>query len=266
MKKLINNVLNLFLLAALFAAVLPVHEASAADSVKAYVSIANGTAVVANEEVTVTDVDNDGAITVYDALYAAHEKKFNGGAAAGFAAVNSDWGLSLTKLWGVENGGSYGYTVNNALAMSLADAVKDGDYVYAYVYQDTSFFSDMYTFFDKNTVSADKGSDLSVKLSGLGYDESWNSVTLPVSDAIILINGEKTSFKTDANGAATITLPKDAKNTVVISAVSDAQTLVPPVLTVSINSSVNIALILCIVVGVIAVCAVVVLVLLKKKD
>ena len=57
--------------------------------------------MLAMEKITVADNDGDGALTINDALYAAHEKAFTGGAAAGYASVQSDWGLSLSKLWGI---------------------------------------------------------------------------------------------------------------------------------------------------------------------
>ncbi|MBP5657968.1 MAG: hypothetical protein J6X52_05545, partial [Clostridia bacterium] len=96
------------LIVAVFASVL-----CAAKDPVVYVTIANGELVLAREAVTLTDADNDGALTINDALYLAHEAKFEGGAAAGYASSTGDYGLSLTKLWGVENGGSYGYFVND---------------------------------------------------------------------------------------------------------------------------------------------------------
>ena len=77
--------------------------------------VANGGLELANSEVTVTDIDGDGALTINDALCAAHESYFKGGAAAGYASEMSDYGLMLTKLWGIENGGSYGYYVHETV-------------------------------------------------------------------------------------------------------------------------------------------------------
>ncbi|MBO7666544.1 MAG: hypothetical protein J6S70_03845, partial [Clostridia bacterium] len=93
------------------------------------------------------DADADGVLTISDALYAAHEAAYEGGAAAGFAAATTEYGLSLTKLWGVENGGSYGYFVNDNSAMSLADPLSDGDEVVAFIYT-AADWSDAYSFFD----------------------------------------------------------------------------------------------------------------------
>ena len=45
----------------------------------------NGEIVLAAREVAVTDADSDGALTIDDALFSAHETAYDGGAAAGYA-------------------------------------------------------------------------------------------------------------------------------------------------------------------------------------
>ena len=209
-------------------------SAFAADTV-VYVTISDGTLALAAEPVTVTDVDNDGILSINDALSAAHEAKFNGGAAAGYASESTEYGLSLTKLWGVENGGAYGYMVNNVSAMSLADPIQAGDHITAFVYTDTTGYSDAYCFFDTFSLSAAAGRSVTLTLTAAGYDESWNPITLPVEGAAILIDGQPTAFKTAADGSVTITI--DTAGDHVISAVSDAQLLVPPVCIATINES-----------------------------
>lgn len=199
-----------------------------------YVTISDGALEVAAKPVSVYDVDSDGALTINDALYCAHEAFYEGGADAGYASAQSDWGLSLSKLWGIENGGSYGYYVNNTSAMSLADPVKSGDYVNAFVYTDTAAFSDKYCFFDTAYVSGVEGGDITLTLSGAGYDENWNPVTSPLSGAIITVDGADTDCVTDENGNATITLDAGAH---VISARSAEMTLVPPVCTAEISET-----------------------------
>ena len=186
-----------------------------------YVTIANGEVVLPCQAVELTDADGDGALTIADALYLAHEAAFEGGAEAGFACENTEYGLSMTKLWGVDNGGAFGYYVNDAMAMSLADPLKDGDYVDAYVYTDTAAYSDMYCFFDAKRVGE---GEVTLTLSGVGFDESYAPVVSPVAGATITVNGEKTDVVTDENGQATVTV----KTGDVISAVSDTATLVPP--------------------------------------
>lgn len=199
-----------------------------------YVTISDGALEVAAKPVNVYDADSDGALTINDALYCAHEAFYEGGVDAGYASAQSDWGLSLSKLWGIENGGSYGYYVNNASAMSLADPVKSGDYVNAFVYTDTTAFSDKYCFFDNAYVSAVEGSDITLTLNGAGYDENWNPVTAPLAGAIITVDGADTDYVTDENGSATITLDAGSH---VISARSADTTLVPPVCTAEISET-----------------------------
>ena len=204
-------------------------SAEGAEQTKVSVTISdeNGKLVLIREEITVTDTDGDSLLTISDALYLAHEAKYEGGAAAGYSAEQTSFGLSLMKLWGAENGGSYGYFHNNASPMSLLDEIKNGDSVTAFVYTDLTAWSDQFCYFDKATVSADAGENITLVLKMPTFDENWNPITKPVEGAVITLNGEKTVFKTDAEGKVTFTVGKGGKYTV--SAVSDTLTLVSPV-------------------------------------
>ena len=204
------------------------------ESATVYVSIANkGELAAAQIEVTVTDIDNDGALTVNDALYAAHEASYSGGANAGYSYyVHKDYGLSLGKLWG-DTSGNFGYYLNNASCWSLSDTVKDGDYLNAFIYSDSKYYSDTYCFFSEYKISADANTDIELTLSGAGYDTNWNPVTVPVAGAEITVDGVGTGVKTDANGKATIQI--DGNGDYIISAKSSTQTLVPPVCTAEIG-------------------------------
>lgn len=201
--------------------------ASAEASAEVYVSVAdeNGKLAMAREKVTVTDINGDGAFDIDEALSAAHEASYNG--EDGYEAYDGDYGRAIKKLWGVDNGGSYGYYVNNASAMSLNDTVKDGDHVYAYLYTDLTAWSDTYSFFDADTAKAEQGEKLTLTLSAAGYDESFAPITLPVEGAVITFNGEATEYVTDSEGKVEISVSDTGS--VVISAVSDTMTLVPPV-------------------------------------
>jgi len=202
--------------------------AKAADEANVYVTIADGSGdiVVAHEAVTVSDTDADGAITISDALACAHAEFYKDGA-DGYGTFVSDYGLSLGKLWGEENGGSYGYYVNNASAWSLADPVVDGDHVYAFVYTDLTTWSDTYSWFDKAEVSAAAGDEITLTLKCAGYDADWNPVESAVEGATITVNGEETDVKTDANGVAVIKI--EDEGSVIISAESDTAVLVPAI-------------------------------------
>ena len=213
----------------------PVSEETSPASADVYVTIADaeGKTAVAAEKITVTDIDADSALTVNDVLYAAHEAFYEGGAAAGYATSVTQYGLSLQKLWGVANGGSYGYYVNNASAWSLADPVTDGDYVAAFVYTDAVGWSDHYSYFDSFRSEVLTGSAITLTYSEAGYDEKWNPVTLPVEGAVITVDGEATEVTTDAEGKATVTLTDAGAH--IVSAKVEGKRLVAPVCIAVVN-------------------------------
>ena len=216
-------------LACMFLAAILICTFAMAETV--FVTISNdlGELVVAAEPFDVSDADGDGVVSISDALFTAHEAKFEGGAAAGYEAADVGYGLSMLRLWGVENGGSYGYYVNNASPISLADAVSEGDVICAYAYTDLETWSDTYSFFD--ITRAVNSGEICLTLKAIGFDADFNPVEMAVEDAVITIDGADTEFVTDANGAVTVTLG-DAEE-YIISARSEAMTLVPPVCVVS---------------------------------
>lgn len=206
---------------------LGIQSVFAADGAEVYVNISNaGEIEVAMEKVSVTDKDSDGKLTINDVLLTAHEELYEG-EGTGYEYASGDYGLYIKKLWGIDNGGSYGYYVNNASAMSLGDEVKSGDIVTAFLYKDTAGYSDVYSYFDAGKVTAKKGEEFSVTLYTAGFDENWAPVTAPLADAEILIDGESSGIKTDADGKAVIKI--DKRGSAVISAKAGDKVLVPAV-------------------------------------
>ena len=220
---------------AFLCALLALALCGAAVAETVYVTIADGQGqlVMVNAAIDVTDVDADGALTINDALYAAHEAAYEGGAEAGYAAADAGYGLSISKLWGEENGGSYGYYLNDASAYSLLDPVADGDYLNAFVYTDLEAWSDLYCTFGYREVVADAGANIKLTLNMMTFDENWNPVSLPVEGAILTIDGEDSEVVTDAEGKAQFTI--EAAGEYLISARSDSAILVPPVCIVTVK-------------------------------
>ena len=206
------------------------------ETIYVYVTVCdqNGALALAREEITVRDLNGDGTYSIDEALQCAHEAKYQGGA-DGYASAETEYGTSLTKLWGVENNGSFGYYVNHVSPMSLDDAVKQGDEIDAFVYTDTDTFSDTYCFFDKTHVAVSGNEKLTLTLVSYTYDENWNTVSVPVADAVITIDGKITSFVTDKNGK--VTLSFDGTGYCVVSAKKDGMTLVPPVCAVAVSGN-----------------------------
>ena len=220
--------------------------------------ISKGEFVLKNYEVVVSSDD----FNIDDALKAAHDAKYEGGSDKGYASATGDYGLYVKKLWGDESG-AFGYTVNNKMSSGLSGKVGAGDSVVAYIYTDATTYSDKYTYFDVNKANVKGGEELTLTLSYIGYDENWNAVASPLKGATITVDGEKTEYKTDADGKVTLFL-KGGK-TYTVSASADS-TIVPPlcVVTVAKNSSA----VLYIVIAVMVVCGVaaVVVVSSKKKN
>ena len=233
MKKFVSLLISCLLVCVCFATAV---FAEGESSAEVYVSIADkGALAVAYEKVTVTDIDDDGKLTVNDTFYAVHEAKFDGGAKEGYSYYSTEqYGLSIGTLWG-DKSGCFGYYINNASAWSLADEVKNGDCVYGFVYSDTTSWSDSYTFFDKNSVSVDIQGEITLTLSKSGYDADWNPITVAATGAVITVDGVDTGIKTDENGKATIKITESGTHT--ISAKCESEIIVPPVCTASVKKA-----------------------------
>ena len=227
MKKFLSLLLAVWLLVSLTA------SADTASTVYVSISTDTGALVLAYAPVTVTDTDGDGALTICDALACAHAAHHPDGAAA-FLAEDTEWGKSLYVLWDVDNGGSYGYMLNDASPMSLLDTVKDGDHVKAYAFTDLTAFSDTYAYFTAPVAAAAVNTEITLTLNAAGYDEAWNPVTYAVQGAFLIVDGEvDDSIVTGAEGQFVLTFPETGVYTV--SAVSNDLTLVPPVCIVTVT-------------------------------
>ena len=210
--------------------------AAPAEPVNVYVTVTNaGEVAVANELIEVADADFDGTITLDDVFVAVHEKKFEGGAAAGYAKEFNDYyqSYSITKFWGVSNGGSYVYYVNNAMAMGLSDPVVEGDHVVAGAMKDAAGYSDKHAYFD--SFDYDANGTLTVTLmSATGeYDENWAAVYGPCTDATLTLvpvtraSGNDYDIVNNGDGTYDLTFYKTGDYKLIAS--NDAIPLVPAV-------------------------------------
>lgn len=231
MKKIIAVLLSVLLVLSVSMLFVSADEAESID-VRVTIVDDKSEFAVAYETVTVTDIDGDQTLTINDVLYAAHEQFYEGGAAAGYATETTKWGLSLMKLWGVANGGSYGYLVNNNFAWSMTDPVQADDYVIAYIYTDTKDFSDVYTYFDKQYIE-NEGQEVQAELTLMktGFDKEGVPFTEPVAGAKITKDGEDMGMVTDAEGKVSfgVGTANPAGFEAVISAQVDGMVIVPPI-------------------------------------
>ena len=158
--------------------------------------------------------DDDSSVTVYDAIVAAHLAMF-GEDFMDYAPMKYSSGM-LSKSFGEEST-ALSYRVNGAIQSesgayyNLDSALTDGDSVEYMFYQDTQFWGDKYTRFDKRSIDAKAGEETTLTLSVETYDESWNSVMLPAADMDIIADGE-TVGKTDKDGKITLKFKEAGKH------------------------------------------------------
>ncbi|MBR5371422.1 MAG: hypothetical protein IK130_04330 [Oscillospiraceae bacterium] len=190
-----------------------------------------GELAVANKSLAVYDMDKDDLITINDALMLAH-KEFYKDKLDGYKTEETQYGPSIVKLWGVEQGYNYGYYLNNEMVMTgLTTEIKNDDTLYAFSYKDAEHCSDMYTYFDTKGLGGKAGDTYTLTLKGVSFDANFQPVAGPVAGASITVDGEKIDAVTDENGKAAFKLPKSGIHQ--ISAVMDDKILVPPVANIS---------------------------------
>lgn len=150
--------------------------------------------LMAQKDVTVTDLDKNGILTYDEALIAVHNAYYEGGAAVGYATADSEqYGKYLTKLWGDESG-AFGYWLNDGSCMGLSDVVKADDYLTAFIYKDTTGYSDSYSKFGAKEYEATTGKPVTVSVENVSkYDENYKPVFAAFDEAVLTAYDE--SFK-----------------------------------------------------------------------
>ena len=177
-------------------------------------------------DVAAGDEDGDGAITISDALYVAHKIYCSAGV-SGYAAEETEFGLSLVKLWGDESG-NFGYYLNHQPAMSLADTIKEGDVISACIYEGVYPNMESYAYFDKDSAVVSEGGSITLTLMKLGYDENFNAVSSPVANAKLTVDAAPWGdYTTDENGKVTFTPEWTAE--MIVSAIGENEEIIMPV-------------------------------------
>lgn len=234
-----NKVSNYYVLLSAEATLEYLKDENTKNPIDIFVTISNkGTVVMAQKKITVTDVNDNGIFDVDDALYAAHEAAYEGGAAAGYSTYVSQYGLGIGKLWG-DTSGSFGYWLNNVSCWSLEDVVTEGSYLTAFVYSDGTTWSDSYSKFEKNTYSGDTDG-ITVKLDKAGYDADWNTVFSAHSCATVTVfdaNMKAVNATVTDNGDGTYTLTGLAEGSYYVVATDAEPLLVPAVAALTVVKS-----------------------------
>lgn len=212
-------------------------------------------------------VQDAGGPTVFDAAVALHKEVFGDAftpeTAKDFLDITSSG--FLTKLLGQEtsaigfmvngrtpNDGvyneSYGSYTSYTADMSV---LSDGDNVQIFLYQDRSFWSDEYSYFDKTELTAKTNEQFSLTLSGFStfygtYPEDIiSAATHGFEDTTVLVSTSKTfedadEYVTDENSA--VSLSFDTEGTYYITAASDPENYIyiaPPWCVVTVSDQNN---------------------------
>ena len=160
----------------------------------------------------VSDKNKNNKIDIDDAFITVHEES---DFSDGYATIEAVWGKAVSKFWGIENDGAYGYYVNNVFAMGLDDPLEDGDYLSAFVYKDVTSYSDAYTYFDKENVEL-KHDNTTLELTLSKSDFTSSTGCAPVTDATITTLEDETITATpDENGKVSLTFEAGKTYTVV---------------------------------------------------
>lgn len=179
----------------------------------------NGDAM-AWKRVVAKDADKNGKITYNEALIAAHDTWFEGGAAAGYATGDPyGYGSAIvTKLWGHETTNVLFFTNGEGLATGVMDdVVKDGDLLVASINKDQVNYADWYSTFDTEVIEAYTNTDITVTLKGhlgMAYTPE-EKVNVPLKNISIgkwtskdkpfePIQKEGQAITTDDNGQVTL--------------------------------------------------------------
>lgn len=216
MKKILSLLLALVMISGIcslsvFADNADVNGISAYITVSVNGKIAEGKdgGLVAEKPVLLTGGES---YTLDDLFKTAHDLYYDGGSEAGYSSYMGGWGLSVGKLWGDESG-NFSYQINGAetFVSGLSQEIKDGDYIDAYVFENSYPDSENYSKFDKFSAETEVGENVELTFFDSGYDTNWNTVFFPGEGATITLNGEKTDYVTDAEGKVSLSFAKAGK-------------------------------------------------------
>lgn len=251
-KGLTKRILSLVCAAAVMLSVNITPVFATTDSVEIYAAESCGAFLVPPQKISVSAdsaesfgyTDKDGIITALDAMTAmyaaAYGDDFKNSPSDYLETSESGY---ITKAGGIEtsavgfmingrtpNNGVYNETYHSYNAYTIAEApIADGDVFESFLYVDTDYWTDTYSFFDNRTVTAALGESVSLTLSsfmtlyGAYKEEEITDNTNPEADIEIKKYVDGTNdivlCTTDADGKAEFTA--DTAGTSIIYAETD---------------------------------------------
>ncbi len=206
MKRILATLLALIMLISVTPVLAEETDITVYVSISKYGEILTGAngAQMAYAPVTLSGQDS---YNVDDALREAHRLYCPDGI-DGYASSVSDWGLGVDILWG-DTSYNFGYYINGSTSTLLGDAVLDGTYIDAFIYE--NIYTEKYSAFNLPEKEVDKDEEFELEISQLTYDENWNPSYSLCSGATVTVNGEATEYITDENGCVTLSFSEPGR-------------------------------------------------------
>ena len=224
-------------------------------SIKIYMSVSNaGTLAtcadgkaMAFREVTVTDDNDDGKITFHEALIAAHNAYYSGGAADGYDAGTG----FVQKIWGVTNNGSYFFNQNDiSIPVGVMEQpISNQDYLTVCIMKDAEGYTDIAnTYFKEasgkivNRVEINAKESLQLTLIGCVLDyNTWLTVPTALSGVAVGVwqNGafaQLDSLTTDQDGKAEVSFDEPGTYILTAEGSFDGKAIMAPTCLVTVKS------------------------------
>ena len=202
MKKNLLRVFCLVLVLTMLAAILPV---MAADEITVFVSVSAQGAPAQTKDgkpAALLPVTVPAGSTVEDAIIAAHAQYCPAGA-DGWQKAESEWGTSMTMIWGSYDGVGAFY-VNGLMpwVQSWELTAEDGDCVELVLYG--ADWSDSYACFDKRIADVEAGKQLTLTLTHDVFDENWTAQPTALAGATVKTVDGAVLGTTDAEGKVSV--------------------------------------------------------------
>lgn len=195
-----------------------------------------GNVILADKEISVADLNYDGKFTVDEVFVAMHDDSYPGGASAGYSSYESQWGLSIGKLWGDESG-AYGFWTNNVSGMSLDDEVQDGDYFVGAIYFDQTTWSDRFGYFNAHQYDAIKGVAKTILLCS----DYWGTVSAEEGAKIEVYdqemkNVDESLYTVNDKGEGSYQLSINAEGTFTVIAKQEDKSIIPAIAKIKVTA------------------------------
>ncbi len=223
-----KNLLRIFCIVLTLTMLVGLMPVLAADEISVFVSVsAQGAPALTKdgEPAVLMEVRIPEGSTVEDAIIAAHETYCPDGA-VGWEKAESDWGMSMVKIWGSYDGVGAFY-VNGVMPMmqSWDITATDGDYVDLVLYGPD--WSDSYAQFDRRTDILAAGEEVTLTLTHDVFDENWVASAEPLAGAAVKTTDGKVLGTTDAEGKITLSFPE--AGTYLVTAASEDTVITAPI-------------------------------------